>query len=95
MSPERFEHLLSRIAPFITKEHCCSRMPISASERLCLCLRYLATGETQQSLSFSFRIGRATVSKIVRETCHVIWKGLQGEYLRVPLTAEESAKDWK
>lgn len=92
MSPERFEHLLSRIAPFITKEHCRSRMPISASERLCLCLRYLATGETQQSLSFSFRIGRATVSRIVRETCHAIWEDLQGEYLRVPQTAEEWQK---
>ena len=88
MSPERFEHLLSMISPFITKEHCRSRMPISATERLCLCLRYLATGETQQSLSFSFRIGRATV----RETCHAIWEGLQGEYLKVPQTAEEWQK---
>lgn len=92
MSPERFEHLLSMIAPYITKKHCRSRMPISASERLCLCLRYLATGETQQSLSFSFRMGRATVSKIVKETCHAIWEGLQGKYLKVPQTAEEWQK---
>lgn len=92
MSPERFEHLLSFHAPFITKEHCRSRTPISASERLCLCLRYLATGESQRSLSFSFRMGKATVSTIVKETCHALWEGLQGEYLKVPQTAEEWAK---
>ena len=92
MSPERLDHLLSLIAPFITKERCRSRTPISASERLCLCLRYLATGETQQLLAFSFRIGRATVSKAVKETCHEIWEGLQGEFLKVPQTAEEWSK---
>ncbi|PFX24144.1 hypothetical protein AWC38_SpisGene11300 [Stylophora pistillata] len=38
MTPERFEHLLSIVGPFIT-HYCRSRRPISASERLCLCLR--------------------------------------------------------
>ena len=92
MSPKRFDHLLSLVAPFITKEHCRSRTPVSASERLCLCLRYLATGETQQSLSFSFRIRRATVSKILKETCHTIWECLQGEFLKAPQTLEEWPK---
>ena len=48
-------------------------MPISAPERLALTLRYLATGESRQSLSFSYRVGKATVSKIVSETSSSIY----------------------
>lgn len=40
MSPERFDYLLSLVTPFITKDRCRSRTPISASARLWLCLRY-------------------------------------------------------
>lgn len=32
------------------------------------------------------------MSKIIKETCHAIWEGLQGEYLKVPQTAEEWSK---
>ena len=65
MSPDRFEHLLSLIEPLVKKETTNFREPISASERLSITLRFLATGESQQSLSFAYRIGKATVSKIV------------------------------
>jgi len=69
MSPERFDHLLSLVEPDIAKNQTNFREPISAAERLCLTIRYLATGDSQQSLSFAFRIGRSTVSGIIRETC--------------------------
>ena len=52
------------------------RESVPASTRLAVTLRYLASGESQQSLSWSFRLGRTTVPKIVRETCEVIWKVL-------------------
>ena len=68
MSPDRFQHLLSLIEPLVTKETTNFREPISAGERLSITLRFLATGESQQWLSFAYRIGKATVSKIVRET---------------------------
>ena len=90
MTPERFEHLLSIVGPFIT-HHCRSRRPISASERLCLCLTYLATVETQSSLSFSFRIGRSTISGIISETCSAIWTALKSHYMR----SSQSSKDWE
>ena len=73
MSPERFEELLKCVGPFIAKSHCRSREPISPGERmLLLTLRYLVTGDSQQSLAFSFRIDRITVSNILRETCDAI-----------------------
>ena len=60
------------------------REPIPPAERLSLILRFLATGESQQSLPFSYRIGKATVSKIVRKTCDAIYDVLRSEYLRTP-----------
>ena len=38
---------------------------IFPAEKLALTLRFLATGESQQSLSFAFREGRYTVTKII------------------------------
>ena len=62
MIPNRFEHLLTLVRPLIEKRTTRFREPISASQRLAL--RFLATGESQQSLSFSYRFGKAAVSKL-------------------------------
>ena len=80
MSPDRFNHLLSLVEPLIRKSDTRFRKSISASERLALTLRILATGDSQQTLSYSFRIGKATVSKTVSETCEAIYSALK-EYL--------------
>ena len=101
MSPERFEHLLALVGPLIKKKPCRSRQPISDAERLMLTLRFLATGDSQQSHSFSFRIGRATVSNILRETTEAIWHALNKKYLIPPTEtqdwiriAEEFETEW-
>ena len=73
MTPERFDHLLSLVAPLISKEDTQFRKAISAAERLALTLRFLATGESQISLTFLFRMGKNTVSKILQETCEAIY----------------------
>ena len=41
---EMFDHLLNLVAPFIIKKDTKMRLSIPASERLNVCLRYLATG---------------------------------------------------
>lgn len=91
MSPESYDHLLSLLRPFLTKQRTRLREPIPAEIRLAITLRYLASGESQQSLSWSYRVGRITVSKIIRETCKLIWKVLSPVYLRNPSTVQE----WK
>ena len=91
MSPESFNVLLRHEEPHISKENTRSRESVPASTRLAVTLRYLASGESQQSLSWSFRVGRTTVSKIVRGTCEAIWKVLSPIYLRSPSTEQE----WK
>lgn len=48
-------------------------------------------GESQESLSMSFRIGQSTVSKIIREVCQALIVVLKEEFLRFPSTELE----WK
>lgn len=90
MSPNRFQHLLELVSPLISKKDTNMRKAISAEERLALTLRLLSTGDSQQSLSFSFGIGKATVSRIVAETSDAIYKILKEKYMSAPRTE----KDW-
>ena len=62
------------------------RQPICVKERLAVTLRYLASGDSQQSLGWAHRIGKATISKIIKETTNAIW-----EVLKPP----QEAADWK
>ena len=89
MSPERFEHLVTVVGPLLTKNSYRSRERISVAERLMITLRFLTTGDSQQSQSFLFRIGRVTASHIIRETCAAIWTALQGQYIIAPKTTND------
>ena len=68
MNPERFGHLPSLVKDKISKENTKFRRSISPRKRLVLTIRFLTTGISQQSLSFSFRIAKTTVSNMLRET---------------------------
>ena len=72
MSLERFDHLLSLVEPPIAKEDTNYRKSVSPAERLVLTNCFLATGESPISLSFSFRRGKSTVSKIIAENCDAL-----------------------
>ena len=75
MTPERFEHLLSVVGARIK-----TRETIGPAERLTLTLRCLASGNDQQSLSFSHRIGKATVSNIIHKTLTAIRSVLKDRF---------------
>ena len=91
MTPDRFDHLLSLVKKELSPKQSRFRTPLGAAEKLLITLRYLATGDSQQSQAFNFRVGRSTVSKIVKQTCDVIWQKLSPDYLKCPSTTEE----WK
>ena len=91
MSPERFEHLFNLVGPLIAKQDTNYRKSISAKKRLVITLRYLAEGCSQQALSLGFRVGKSTVSKILKEVCEALYTVLATHYLRPPSTEEE----WK
>ena len=91
MSPESFDYILSLVSPLISKQTTKLREPSSAAERLAQTLRFLASENSQQSMSFSYRVGRQTVSSIIKETCRAIWQVLNEKYLCAPKLPE----DWK
>ncbi|XP_071651414.1 uncharacterized protein [Temnothorax longispinosus] len=74
-----FQELQSRIklvGPFIVKQYVV-REPIPPETRLHITLRYLASGDSMTSISYAYRIGHNTVSKIISETCEAIWNALK------------------
>ena len=64
------------------------RKPIPAEEKLAVTLRFLATGESYQILSFLFRIDWSTISKFVPLV--YIYQVLKAEYLAMA----SPEKDW-
>ena len=91
MSPELYDHHFRLVSPLITKQGTSLRQTIPAGERAAVTLRLLASGESQQSLSFAYRIGKSTLSRILRETCDAIFIVLKDPYLKPP----SSKDDWK
>lgn len=89
-NPERFDQLLSLLKDKIARENTRFRKNISAEGRLMLTLTFLATGISQQRLSFAFRIGKSAVEKSLAETCQAIYDSLKGTYLR----ASATPNDW-
>ena len=89
MSKERFDHLLSLVREKITKKNTIMREAISAEERLVITIRYLSSGMSQQDLCYSFRVGRTTVSNIIKETCVAIYDVLSQIYMRAPSTENQ------
>ncbi|XP_073506956.1 uncharacterized protein [Phyllobates terribilis] len=72
-----FDRLLSLMSPDLDYQDTVMRRAISAEESLLITLRFLATGESYTSLHLQFRVGKSTISRIVRCTCSVIWQKLQ------------------
>lgn len=87
MTPERFGELLSLVEQDLIKFS--QRQSVTPKERLTMTLLFLATGCSQQDLSFRFQRGRSTISSILSETCQVLWDRLSPIYLRLPTTPDE------
>ena len=78
MTRQTFDNLLSKVGPELLHAPT-HKLPISPKERLAMTLRTLATGDSHQTVSFSYRVGKTTVSNIVRETCQAIIAVLEDE----------------
>ncbi|XP_050517397.1 uncharacterized protein LOC126892027 [Diabrotica virgifera virgifera] len=90
MAPADFESLLQLIGPYITKQTTQMRRTISAKERFGLTLRFLASGDSYQSLSYLFKISPQLISSIVIEVCEAL-KNVLRDQVKVPTTSDE----WK
>ncbi|XP_034077588.1 protein ANTAGONIST OF LIKE HETEROCHROMATIN PROTEIN 1-like [Gymnodraco acuticeps] len=90
MTKDAFDELLGKVGPLIAKADTRMRLSIGPAERLAICLRYLATGDSYRTIAFSYRVGHATVAVIVKEVAGAIWTALVEETMPVPQT-----EDWR
>ncbi|XP_062386963.1 uncharacterized protein LOC134075952 [Sardina pilchardus] len=90
MTRDHFDELLGKVGPLITRADTGMRLAIGPAERLAICLRYLATGDSYRTIAFSYRVGRSTVSGIIWEVARAIWTALIEETMPVPTT-----EDWR
>ena len=91
ISPTIFEEFLTWIPPYIQKQETKMREPTSPTERLCVALGYLVTGNAQVTIAANYRMGPAIVGRIISETCKAIWdERINKVYLDHP----NSEHDW-
>ncbi len=79
MSITDFEKLLQLIEPKIQKQSTHFRETIPARERLSVTLRFLATGDSYRSLSYTFRFSKQVISTIIPEVCRALIEALKEE----------------
>ena len=84
-----YEFLLSQISDLISPNDRIGGNRPTLDERLALTLRYLATGESCQSLSFQFRISLVAVSSNGKGCCSAINERLQNMFIELPDSHEK------
>ena len=77
LTPTDFEELLLMVGGKISKQDTKFRETITASLRLAVTLRFLASGDSFTSLMYTFRISKQAISKIVPEVCEAIISSLK------------------
>nr|CAI5843406.1 unnamed protein product [Callosobruchus analis] len=90
MSEEKFEELLSKVQNSVKKQDTVMRQAISPKLKLQVTLRYLATGDSFQTLAFLYRVPKNTISSFLAEVCPAIYDALK-DFIKVPHTEDE----WK
>lgn len=79
MSQDDFTFLLNKIGPHISKTDTNMRHCIPYQERFAIALRFLATGDSYKSLSYSFKVSKQTISRCVDDVCKALMLELSEE----------------
>ena len=91
MTPEKLENLLVMVARRITKSTLCGEA-IGLKRTLCVIPHCLASGDSKDMISASYRMIPVKVSCIINEACLEIWDSLLQENCISP---PETPDDWK
>ena len=67
---------VKEIVPLITKKTAMMRQPIYPGIKIAITLRFVATGESYESLIYQFRFHGSTISKFIAVVCKKIYKTL-------------------
>ena len=68
MEPDTFDEIYQKVKPLIEKKNTNMHNAISAHARLCVTLRFLASGASYKELMYAFRMSVASISQIVPHT---------------------------
>ena len=83
MNEEVYLELLSKVSPYIQRRDTQLRKAITAYQRLSTTHRFLATGNSCEDLNCPTRISPQALGRFIQETCDVIYRVLQSEYIKV------------
>ena len=86
MSTTDFEFLLNQISPRIQKQDTHLRKAISPTQRFVITLRYLASGDSFEELSYVSRSSPQAISGIVIDVCQALID-LLVDFVRVSLNS--------
>lgn len=84
MSNSDIENVLNMVAPLIAKLDTNYRQSISPKNRLLITLRFLASGDSYQSLVLTFKISQQSISCIIPEVCNALICSLR-DYIKVSI----------
>lgn len=82
ISSEEFETLVNLTGPMISKSDTRWRNAVSATDRLAITLRYLATGDSYFSLGTLFKVSPQVISVLIPDVCQALVSTLSN-YIRV------------
>lgn len=86
MTSADFEYLLGIIGQKIGKRDTTFRDAIPVREKFAVTLRFLATGDSYQSLSYLFKISKSAISLFIPIVCDALIEALN-EYIKVSVTS--------
>ncbi|XP_050501502.1 uncharacterized protein LOC114342461 [Diabrotica virgifera virgifera] len=91
MSSSDFEELMTLIGGKIAKLNTNFRDSISIKDRLAVTLRFLASGDSYQSLMYLCKISVPSISRIIPEVCDALNEVLN-DYIKVPTNSAQWQK---
>ena len=90
--PQLYDELLLRLQPRLQRKCTRWRQPTGPGLRLALTVRFLATGDSYQSIAYDFLVPHNTISGIVTEVCDAIVEEYMEEVLDTPMQPHQWAE---
>ena len=91
MPVDLFNEIVHKVTPLIQTQTTNWRDPLPTALKVAITLRHLATGDSYPSLSFNFRCGKTSITRIIPQVCRAIVECYRDETFKLPVCPD----DWK
>ncbi|XP_068203583.1 uncharacterized protein [Palaemon carinicauda] len=88
ITPDLFQAMVDKLTPHLQKQSTFMRESLQIGFKLAVTLRFLATGNSYQSLQYSFRVDASTICKFIPEVSKATITVYKDEVLHCPKTEE-------